>query len=76
MIHDTNFVGHIYNGVYLRVQGGDELLLRLALTQALLEGRREAEALEEARLEFHFFIAMFLSCHIFVVLDMQLNFMS
>ena len=29
--------------------GGDELLLRLALVQALLEGRREAEALEEAR---------------------------
>ena len=30
-------------------KGGDELLLRLALVQALLEGRREAEALEEAR---------------------------
>ena len=30
-------------------QGGDELLLRLALVQALLDGRREAEALEEAR---------------------------
>lgn len=30
-------------------KGGDELLLRLALVQALLDGRREAEALEEAR---------------------------
>jgi tetratricopeptide (TPR) repeat protein len=29
--------------------GADELLLRLALVQALLESRREAEALEEAR---------------------------
>lgn len=42
-------------------EGRDELLLRIALVQALLEGRREAEALEQIRYAAKFYAEMQMS---------------